>query len=184
MTLVCWVMAISMTQVEPPSEGRRRSCSARRASSWRARCCYQARGAHGVARPTGIAAGRRGRNPATRRSVRSVADRDRLGRRGLARDAHLGVTVFLGAGSTRFEGELDAIVLRCLEKEQSARFTSALELRAAPRRCPLDDHGDSASAEAGGHATATNFVRTSPRGAGRAESAERARKPSAAPFRS
>lgn len=44
------------------------------------------------------------------------------------------------APSTRRRGipaELDAIVLRCLEKQQAARFADALELRAAVRACQL-----------------------------------------------
>jgi eukaryotic-like serine/threonine-protein kinase len=53
--------------------------------------------------------------------------------------------------SMRREGvpaELDAILLRCLEKKQADRFGDALELRGALRACPLADGWDAAQAEA------------------------------------
>jgi serine/threonine-protein kinase len=44
--------------------------------------------------------------------------------------------------------ELDAVLLRCLEKQPSARYASALELRAALLACPLPERWGAAEASA------------------------------------
>jgi serine/threonine-protein kinase len=54
--------------------------------------------------------------------------------------------------------ELDRVLLCCLEKQPSARFQSALELRAALLACPLDDRWGAVEASAWWAAHRTTFA--------------------------